>query len=92
MCITLSVKLGEELGQNRHFPGVNGCMVVSGEFIESPKGVSVEPVSRLEDRLIGEAVMVGEVTVVIISIKCVNGAQYLADLSMFRWYRLDWIE
>lgn len=35
MCITLLVKLVEELGQNRHCPGVNGCIAGRGESIDS---------------------------------------------------------
>ncbi len=50
MCITLSVKLGEGLGQNRHCPGVNGCMA----SIDSLKDVDVGLVSGLDDRLIGK--------------------------------------
>lgn len=72
MCITLSVKLGEEVGQNRHCPGVNGCMIASGASIDPSKDVGVQLVSGLDDRLIGEvdngAVVVEVVAVVVTSI------------------------
>lgn len=69
MCITLSPKLSEGLGQNRHWPGVNGCMVASGESIGSSKGVGAGLVPGLDDRLIGkfdnDAVAVEVVAVVV---------------------------
>lgn len=69
MCMTLSPKLGEGLGQNRHWPGVNGCMVTSGESIDSSKDVGAGLVLGLDDRLIGkldcDAVAVEVVAVVV---------------------------
>lgn len=68
MCITLSAKVGEELGQNRHCPGVNGCMVASGESIDSLKDVGIELVSGPDDRLIGKVDSGVLVVVVVTSI------------------------
>lgn len=73
MCVTLSVKLGEVLAQNKHCPGTNFCMVASGESIDSLEGVGVGLVSGLNDRLIrevsGVATVVEVVTVVVSTIK-----------------------
>lgn len=52
MCITLPSKLGEEMGQNRHCPGVNDGMVEPGELVGCSKGI--ELVSGIEGRLIGK--------------------------------------
>ena len=68
MCTTLSVKVGEGLGQNRHCPGVNGCMAALGESTDSLKDVGVEVVCGLEDKLIakvGSGVVVVVVVVVV---------------------------
>ena len=51
--MTLSAKLDEELGQNRHWPGVKGCMVARREPVKA-----VELVSVLDDELIGVVVAV----------------------------------
>ena len=70
MCITLSVKLGENLGQNRHCPGVNDCMVALRESIDSMVAVGVESDPNVDDRLIGNSVAVAvEVVAVVSSMK-----------------------
>lgn len=84
MCITLSVKLGEELGQSRHCPGVNGCMSVSGESIDSLKDVGVELVSGIDDRLISavdSGVVVVEVVAVVVTSMCINELEVVAILN-----------
>lgn len=70
MCITLSLKFSEELGQNKHCPGVNGCMAVLEDSVNPSKDVGVEPVSGLDGRLIVvvEAVAVVVVVVVVVTI------------------------
>ena len=72
MCITLSVKFDEELGQSRHCPGVNGCMAASGESADLLKEVGVDLVSEMDDRFIGSvdrgAVVVEVVDFVVTSI------------------------
>lgn len=67
MCMTLSVKLGDGLEQNRHCPGVKGCMAASRESIGSLKGLDLEVVSGLDDRLIGD-VNSGAVVVEIVAV------------------------
>lgn len=66
------MKLGDEFGQKRHCPGVNGCMVVSGELIVLLEDVGAELASGLNDRLIVKvdrgAVVVAVVVVVVTSI------------------------
>jgi hypothetical protein len=84
MCITLSVKLGEGLGQNRHCPGVNGCMAASGESIDSMEDVGVELVSRLDDRLIGK-VDSGAIVVEVVAV-VVTGISMNWKWSLRRWY------
>ena len=62
------MKVGEGLGQNRHCPGVNGCMVALRESTDSLKDAGVEVVSGLEDKLIakvGSGVVVVVVVVVV---------------------------
>ena len=63
------MKFGEELGQSRHCPGVNGCMAASGESVDSLKDVGVELVSGLDgrfmDRVDSGAVVVEVVTVAV---------------------------
>lgn len=70
MCAILSVKLGEELGQNRHCPGVNGCIAALRWPAELIKELgNIELVSGLDDKLIGlfdvSAVVVVVVDVVV---------------------------
>lgn len=62
----LSVKLGDNLGQNRHCPGVNGSMVVSGESFGSSKDVRVELGSEFDGGLIGKFVI--DAVVVVVSV------------------------
>lgn len=69
MCITLLPKLSKALGQKRHSPGVNGCIVALGESINSSTDVSAGLVPGLDDRLIvkldNDAVVVVVVAVVV---------------------------
>lgn len=71
MCVTLSAKFGEVLGQNKHCPGTNFRMVASGEPIDSLGDVGAGLVSGLNDRLIrevdGVAIVVEVVAVVVVS-------------------------
>ena len=72
MCITLSVKLGENVGHNRHCPGVNGCMVALRESVDSMMDVGVESVPRVDERLIsavGSVAVAVEVVAVVSSMK-----------------------
>lgn len=66
MCSTLSAKLVEVLGQKRHCPGVNGCIVASGESTDSWRGVAVELVSGMDDRLIGRVVVCAVAVAVVV--------------------------
>lgn len=74
MCVTLSEKLGKELGQKRHCPGVNGRMAAWSESIKP-----AELVSGLEDRLIVVAVAVVAVAVSGISWVLVRGGCCFCD-------------
>ena len=87
MCTTLSVKVGEGLGQNRHCPGVNGCMAALGESSGSLEDVGVEVVSGLDDKLIGKVgsgvVVAAVVAVVVPSISMMNRnwSRFLTELN-----------
>lgn len=63
--MTLSVKFGEELGQNRHCPGVNGSMAVLEESIDPLEDVGSELVSGLDDSVVMGVVVVVVVAVVV---------------------------
>lgn len=57
MCITLSVKFEEKTGHNKHWPGVKGCMTVTGDSVDSLKDMDCEVVIELGGRLIGVAIV-----------------------------------
>lgn len=65
MCVILSVKSDESLGQKRHCSGMNCGIVESGELVDSCVDVDVELFCGLDDRLIGRVDNCAVVVVVV---------------------------
>jgi hypothetical protein len=65
MCVTLSAKVREEFGHNRHWPGVKGCIAAIGKSLESLSNIGDEVDVGLDDddRLI--VAVIAEVVVVV---------------------------
>lgn len=83
MCVMLSVKLGESLGQNRHCPGMNCGIVESGEIVDSCWDVGVELFCGGSESVIGRAgscavvvVIVGVVSSMSVKLRC----KWLVDI------------